>query len=49
MMKNGKEACDWCGKVFQKKTPVVRFHNSKDLYHQSCYTKVGGRTDLGRI
>jgi len=47
MMKMGKKACDWCGKVFRPSTKYVEY-NDGTAYHHSCLKKVGSKMDLGR-
>jgi len=47
MKKKGKDACDWCGAVFRKTTPYVKYTNGT-CYHHECLKSVGGKTDLGR-
>ena len=47
MIKNGKLACDWCGRTFREDTPRIEFKHSSRHYHVSCFRKVGGRNDMG--
>lgn len=54
MLKKGKKACDWCGKVFRQATPkkaataFVEFSDGT-CYHHKCLKKVGGHLDLGKL
>ena len=42
---NGKDACDWCGKVFRTKYYIK--YTDGSCYHHACVKKVGGPQDLG--
>lgn len=47
MIKNGKTACDYCGKTFKKGTAYVSYADGSS-YHYPCLKKVGSAEDLGR-
>jgi len=45
MKRNGKDACDWCGRTFRINN-YVKYADGR-AYHHACLKKVGGPQDLG--